>query len=104
MLVFDQRQIYWCNVRRYIKAFDTVSHSVLLSKLPSYGVMNTEFQWLTDYFFNKKQIAQYQGAFDNAIPVYTGVSQGPIIGPQTCAAYLLKSLQPKERIEHSYRK
>ena len=63
------------------KAFDTVSHSVLLSKLPSYGIMNTEFQWLTDYLFNRKQIVQYQGAFSNAIPVYTGVPQGSIIGP-----------------------
>ena len=63
------------------KAFDTVSHSVLLSKLPSYGVMNTEFKWLADYLFNRKQIVQYQGAFSNAIPVYTGVPQGSIIGP-----------------------
>ena len=41
------------------KAFDTVSHSVLLSKLPTYGVMNTEFQWLT--------VVEYQAAFSNAI-------------------------------------
>eukprot|EP00112_Aurelia_sp_Birch-Aquarium-sp1_P018852 Seg457.1 transcript_id=Seg457.1/GoldUCD/mRNA.D3Y31 product="putative RNA-directed DNA polymerase from transposon BS" pseudo=true protein_id=Seg457.1/GoldUCD/D3Y31 len=63
------------------KAFDTISHSGLLSKLPSYGVMNTELQWLTDYLFNRKQIVQYHGALSNAIPVYTGVPQGSIIGP-----------------------
>ena len=62
------------------KAFDTVSHSVLLSKLTSYGVMHTEFQWLTDYLFNRINIVQYQGALSNAIPVYTGVPQGSIIG------------------------
>ena len=63
------------------KAFDTVSHSVLLSKLPSYGVMHTEFQWLTDCLFNRRQIVQYQAALSNAIPVCTGVQQGSIIGP-----------------------
>ena len=42
--------------------------------------MNAEFQWLTDNLFNRKQIVQYQGAFSNAIPVYTGVPQGSIIG------------------------
>ena len=31
------------------KAFDAVSHSKLLSKLPSYGVHARELTWFTDY-------------------------------------------------------
>ena len=34
------------------KAFDTVSHSCLLNKLPSYGINNKELHWFTDYLFS----------------------------------------------------
>ena len=43
--------------------------------------MYTELQWLTDYLFNRKQIVEDHGALSNAIPVYTVVPQGSIIGP-----------------------
>ena len=37
------------------KAFDTVSHSYLLSKLPSYGISGNEFTLFENYLFNRKQ-------------------------------------------------
>ena len=43
------------------KAFDTVSHSCLLNKLKSYGIIGNEFQWLTDYFFMLTQSVQFNG-------------------------------------------
>ena len=36
------------------KAFDTVSHLYLLSKLPSYGINGNEFAWFENYLFNQK--------------------------------------------------
>ena len=36
------------------KAFDTLSHSKLLTKLSAYGVRDVELQWFTDYLFNRK--------------------------------------------------
>ena len=38
------------------KAFDTISHSTLLNKLPKYGIHDLELEWLTDYLFNRKAI------------------------------------------------
>ena len=35
------------------KAFDTVSHSCLLHKLPSCGINNKELHWFTDYLFSR---------------------------------------------------
>ena len=37
------------------KAFDTVNHSVLLSKLAFYGIEDVEYQWLRSYLQNRKQ-------------------------------------------------
>jgi hypothetical protein len=34
------------------KAFDTISHSVLLAKLTSFGVNDGELSWFTNYLFN----------------------------------------------------
>ena len=36
----------------FSKAFDTISHSKLLTKLTAYGVINVELAWITDYLFN----------------------------------------------------
>lgn len=33
------------------KAFDTISHSGLLNKLPFYGICDNELKWFTDYLF-----------------------------------------------------
>ena len=43
------------------KAFDTISHSVLLCKLTRYCVCDMELQWFTDYLFLRKQIVQFKG-------------------------------------------
>ena len=62
------------------KAFDTISHSVLLSKLFRYGVYDIELQWFTDYLFLRKQIVQFNGVLSDPNPINTGVPQESILG------------------------
>ena len=63
------------------KAFDTVSHSVLLSQLPAYGICGREKELFSDYLFNRWQYVQYKSSVSKNKPVYTGVPQGSILGP-----------------------
>ena len=63
------------------KAFDTISHSVLLRKHSRNGVHDTELKWFTDYLFLRTQIVQYNGVLSEPNPVYTGFPQLSILGP-----------------------
>ena len=58
------------------KAFDTVSHSYLLSKLPSYGTNGNEFTWFENSLFNRKWHILYDSHLSKAIPVFRGVPHG----------------------------
>jgi len=61
------------------KAFDTISHSILLEKLSRYGIQDNELNWFTDYLFLQKQIVQFKGVLSEPNPVFTGVPQGSIV-------------------------
>ena len=41
------------------KAFDTVSHSCLLSKVPYCGICGNELNWISDYLVNPTQYVAY---------------------------------------------
>ena len=63
------------------KAFDTVNHARLLSKLPIYGIKNKELCWFERYLFARKQIVSYDGALSEIQTISCGVPQGSILGP-----------------------
>ena len=52
------------------KAFDTVSHSSLLNKLPSFGIHGIELHWFTDYLFNRSQFVQSNECASDITPVF----------------------------------
>ena len=59
------------------KAFDTVHHAVLLDKLKSYGIEKKEYEWFSDYLFNRKQCVLFDGICSESNHVVCGVPQGP---------------------------
>ena len=63
------------------KAFDTISHDILLSKLDNLGVRGIAKSWFESYLTDRKQ---YMELYDNKSPLVNitcGVPQGSILGP-----------------------
>ena len=63
------------------KGFDTLSHSYLLSKLPSYGINGKEFTWFENYLFNQKQHVFYDDHLSKAFTVFSKDPQGSVLSP-----------------------
>ena len=63
------------------KAFDTVEHSILLSKLPFYGIKGTELLWIKSHLSNRYQFVQCGTAKSEYRLVKYRVPQGSILGP-----------------------
>ena len=63
------------------KAFDTVDHSALISKLPLYGIEHAEQKWIQNYLTQRSQIACFEGKLSIEEKITYGVPQGSILGP-----------------------
>ena len=81
------------------KAFDTVSHSSILDKLPYYGINQQELSWFTDYLFNRTIQVSYNGTLSNILPMYCGVPQGSILGPLLFYYTLIEALDLMQHCE-----
>ena len=58
------------------KAFNTVEHDILLSKLEQYGICGLANEWFKSYLSNRKQYVSINGYNSNLVDVKFGVPQG----------------------------
>ena len=63
------------------KAFDTVSHSKLLTKLAAYGIGGELLAGLEDYLSGRSQRVQVGSSLSSPAPIKSGVLQGSCLGP-----------------------
>lgn len=70
------------------KAFDTVSHSLLIQKLRALGIAGTALDILKSYLTNRHQIVKIQNHQSELKAITCGVPQGSILGPLLFLIYI----------------
>ena len=65
------------------KAFDTLDHAILISKLQHYGIIGAALQLLVSYLSNRKQFVQYGDLLSQKTNILMGVPQGSLFWPSS---------------------
>ena len=84
----DKRQYFAAVFIDLAKAFDSVNHHILISRLNNLGFSNDCLAWFTNYFSDRVQCVKSEGLLSGPLAVSTGVPQGSILRPTLFSVYI----------------
>ena len=79
--ILDKKQIPAVISLDLSKAFDSINHNLLLSKLADLEMSESTIKWVKSYLSNRKQITKFQHFTSEEEEITSGIPQGSILGP-----------------------
>lgn len=71
----------------YSKAFDTINHSLLCTKLKFFNFNDSSIMLLSSYLHGREQCVRLNNKVSSSCPIPSGVPQGSILGPMLFSLY-----------------
>ena len=75
-------------VMDFSKAFDKVSHSLLIHKLKHLGITGNINRWIASFLTDRQQAVVVEGATSSFVQVESGVPQGSVLGLSLFLLYI----------------
>ena len=84
------------------KAFDLVSHDILLCKITKYHASQPTLRWFGSYLCDRTRTCAISGVLSDPLTLTQGVPQGLILGPVLSSLYIsdLPLCLPASDVEH----
>ena len=78
---YDEGSVIDLMLFDFSKAFDVVSHSILLTKLKHLGIEDNLIAWIEAFLVGRTMRVAIRDAYSNPRSVKSGVPQGSVLGP-----------------------
>ena len=87
-LLDEKKNNFWVFFIDFTKAFDTMDHGILLSKLEYYCIRSHSNDFFRSYLTNRRQYTLVNGVKSKPQPITCDVPQGSVLGPLFFLLYI----------------